>query len=399
MRRRVLVLDGGRTATPVAAVRALDTAGWSVGVGTPGPSPAARSRAVSRVHRLPDAADGLSPFLSRLQELLRTSPYDVVVPSSDAEVLALSLGRDELPVQVPLPSHPVVLRGLDKLELTRAAAGVGLRTPLTLPATEVPAGDPRTWAVKPRLHGERRPGAPSSLSSTRRVTGGRAVHEMAARMAAAGWEPLAQEVVDGALVAHVTVLDGAGRPLAALHQRAVTVHPYGAGSSARARVVPFDDALAASCRALLDALGWYGLVQLQLLAPADEPPALIDLNGRLYGSLALALAAGINLPALWVDSSTSSSDRSRLAATVLTGRAGARYSATGKDVRQALLGPEPSAAGVLAALRAAPGAAHPLWDARDPRPWLSWTTAVLRGWSRRILGLRPRADVDPAPTG
>ena len=59
-----------------------------------------------------------------------------------------------------------------------------------------------------------------------------------------------------------------------------------------------DEALVEACRALLAAAGYWGLAQLQFLDAADGR-RLIDVNTRFYGSLALALAAGVNLPAAW----------------------------------------------------------------------------------------------------
>jgi hypothetical protein len=116
--------------------------------------------------------------------------------------------------------------------------------------------------------------------------------------------------------------------------------------------------------ALLGALGWTGLSQLQFLRGADGRPRVIDFNGRFYGSLALALVAGVNLPAL--------------AAALATGRStaglggdavpGVRYQWLEGDLRAARehsRAPWRDAAGCL---RYALGAGHSVWRASDPRP-------------------------------
>ncbi len=71
------------------------------------------------------------------------------------------------------------------------------------------------------------------------------------------------------------------------------------GASCRAVTVPVDPDLSARAAALFRVLGWFGLAELQFLVPAAGPARLIDLNGRFYGSLALAVRAGANLPASW----------------------------------------------------------------------------------------------------
>ena len=95
------------------------------------------------------------------------------------------------------------------------------------------------------------------------------------------------------------LVDRAGSVVARLQQEAEGTWPPHVGASVRARTVPVDEELAAGIDALVRELGWFGLAELQLLAPAGGRPRLIDLNGRFYGSLALALAAGVNLPAIW----------------------------------------------------------------------------------------------------
>ena len=48
------------------------------------------------------------------------------------------------------------------------------------------------------------------------------------------------------------------------------------------------------------AIGWSGIFELQFIR-RPEGDYVIDLNTRFYGSLALAVGSGLNLPAIWVD--------------------------------------------------------------------------------------------------
>jgi predicted ATP-grasp superfamily ATP-dependent carboligase len=52
---------------------------------------------------------------------------------------------------------------------------------------------------------------------------------------------------------------------------------------------------------LLGELGWQGIFQLQLLELPDGRLSVIDLNPRVFASLALDTAAGANLAAIWCD--------------------------------------------------------------------------------------------------
>ncbi len=63
--------------------------------------------------------------------------------------------------------------------------------------------------------------------------------------------------------------------------------------------VLIDNALIERARRLFARLAWIGLAELQFLQDADGRLYLIDLNGRFYGSMALAISAGASLPAVW----------------------------------------------------------------------------------------------------
>jgi predicted ATP-grasp superfamily ATP-dependent carboligase len=58
--------------------------------------------------------------------------------------------------------------------------------------------------------------------------------------------------------------------------------------------------LQAGVRRLLGELEWSGIYQVQFIHSADAS-YMIDFNPRIYGSLALAVAAGTNLPAICVE--------------------------------------------------------------------------------------------------
>ena len=130
-----------------------------------------------------------------------------------------------------------------------------------------------------------------------------------AEITAAGGAPLIQEALDGRLAAFSSVVGEDGRLLARVQQEAERTWPRDLGCSVRARTVAVDEALAERVAALLADLGWTGLSELQFVVGADREPRLIDFNGRFYGSLALAMAAGPNLPALSAAVATGRPDR------------------------------------------------------------------------------------------
>ena len=134
---------------------------------------------------------------------------------------------------------------------------------------------------------------------------------------------------------------------------------------------------------MLAEAGYWGLAQVQFIDTPDRPE-LIDVNPRFYGSLALALAAGVNLPAVWH--------------AVVTGgpvtapgryRVGVTYRWLEAELMAALHG-RPR----LIARRAPAPRTGAMWSRDDPRPGVLLGARAAAGWASRQasrLGARPQA--------
>ena len=372
---RALVVEQGYSRGALAAVRALAEAGWQVGVGAPDARGlASSSRACWRRHPVPAAHQDQPAFLAAVARAVTQGGYEVVFGAGEAEVLTLSEHRESVPAVVPHAGHDVVLAALDKARLAEAAVAAGLRVPATLDPESL-TGESRPVVVKARMHAQPgQAGAPPRID-TNVVVGATATRRRVAEITGLGGQPEVQEFLDGYLMAYAAVTTPEGRQVAAQSmQVASRVWPPGAGASCRAATVPVDPDLSARVGALLAALGWFGLAELQFIVPADGIPRLIDLNGRFYGSLALAVRAGANLPATWAALATGRP------AEPVTAAAGIRYSWWEGDLRRALVERRGGVARDLAgALYAGVGAVHSIAHWRDPAPVLTQARRLLVG--------------------
>jgi predicted ATP-grasp superfamily ATP-dependent carboligase len=311
---------------------------------------------------VPAAQDGVAGYIEAVAAAVAAGGYEIVFTSDDIGVLALSRHREEIGAIFPYAPHESVVRALDKLELTRTAARVGLATPAT---TEADAGGlaAARWpaVVKPRLHSSLLPGAPGRLS-VRVVDGPAEARRAIDAIRRAGVEPILQELVAGRLMSCHAVVDREGRVVARAQQVSQRVWPADVGVFVRASTVPVDPGLAALVARLLRDLGWFGLASIQFLQPpGGGAPRLIDLNGRFYGSLALAIASGPSYPAIWARLATG-----RPLGSVPESRPGVSFQWLARDLRASLHGD--GLRGVLGALLSAPGAVHSVWSRRDPWP-------------------------------
>ncbi|WP_324277209.1 ATP-grasp domain-containing protein [Blastococcus brunescens] len=297
--KRALVVTSGRDRGSLAAVRALDRAGWFVGVGTPdGTGMVSASRGCSRRHAVPRPRGDAACFVDAVRRAVAEGGYDIVFGGGDDWMAALATYRDGIPVAVAHPPADVVHAALDKVGLAHRATAAGIRAPRTQLATPAAL---TAWrgpvVVKCRAHWRPNQGHELRIEARRYPDVSNSVDRVRL-LTDAGFEPVLQEPIDGTLEALIGIVHD-GRLLGRVHQQALALWPTPSGVTCRARTIPVDDNLAARATRLLADLGWSGLVQLQFLRNSDDVPYLIDLNGRFFGSMALANAAGPNLADAW----------------------------------------------------------------------------------------------------
>jgi predicted ATP-grasp superfamily ATP-dependent carboligase len=300
---RVLLTEGDNVGV-LGAVRALRRANYEPWVAVRSRSaPVARSRAASGVIVVPDPAVSASDFRRAIVALAAALQPAAILPGGEMGMLALSGLERELPPgsKLAICDRAVVLRATDKSALAEMAAAAGLTTPETFLITAEDAARcalpvPLPLIVKP-LRSQIAVGEGFQRISVRRAT------TQAQAVAALASLPDHRGLVQGYQVGALSAVAGVfweGQLVSAVNQRAVRLWPVGCGEMSYAVALPRDLELEQNICRLLAGLGWSGLFQMQFLE-TQQARLLIDLNPRIYGSLALALAAGQNLAATWVD--------------------------------------------------------------------------------------------------
>jgi predicted ATP-grasp superfamily ATP-dependent carboligase len=282
--------------TAVWGIRALGRSGVRVtALGPDRAAPGLWSRYSAARAVGPDAEADQLGFARAVAALTGGAGSVVVYPCQEESIDALLESRAELPDAAVLPYPPsdrlAAIR--DKRSLDRLAAESGIATPAIV--CEASAAELRgahldgACIVKPVRK--------AAMAGVRVV---RSTEELRAVMTTvpADESLVVQRLAEGDLLALSLVLSRDGRPVARFQQRAKRIWPPHAGGSSVAVSVPVDEALVAASTRMLGAAGFFGLAQLQFMDSAAGP-LLIDANPRFYGSLPLALAAGVNLPALW----------------------------------------------------------------------------------------------------
>ncbi|HEX8888943.1 MAG TPA: ATP-grasp domain-containing protein, partial [Pyrinomonadaceae bacterium] len=80
------------------------------------------------------------------------------------------------------------------------------------------------------------------------------------------------------------------------HRRIRDVRPTGSGSAVRESVAP-DARLREAALKILQELRWHGVAMVEFRVKADGTPVFLEVNGRFWNSLPLAVYAGADFPA------------------------------------------------------------------------------------------------------
>ncbi len=301
-RRRGKVLALGREPRSLlAVVRSLGRQGIDVDIGwSPRSSPAVRSRYVRRVVDLPPYSQGDARWRQELTGLLQDELYDLVIPCDDSAILPLQRNRADFEglSRIYLLSDRAHEVTSSKLATSELARDLGI----PVPRERVVEGSVAASAIAEEF------GLPLVLKphvsvGCDDVTSKRFVRKVydAGRLQAELDELLAygpvqvQQNVLGIGVG-VEVMAEQGDLLVAFQHERVHEPLMGGGSSYR-RSVELSPELTAATAALLKALDYTGVAMVEFKVERDSGHwVLMEINGRFWGSLPLAIAAGADFP-------------------------------------------------------------------------------------------------------
>ncbi|MGW8209266.1 MAG: carboxylate--amine ligase, partial [Syntrophobacteria bacterium] len=297
---RVFVTDGYWRKT-VAAVRALGHMGLRVTVSeSTYLAPALFSRYCYRRVRSPSPVLQPSQYLDFLEDYLTHHPHQVLMPMEEDTLLLLAQNRERFArlTRLPFAAYDNLLFARDKLKVLRQAEALDIPTPKTYEITSIDEIDPLTGqlqypvVVKPRV-GSGSAGIyyvaePSQLSFALE------------RLFLSGELPLVQERLpaDGAGIGASFLLDQEHQIRASFIHRRIREYPVEGGPSTLRESIIHDQVRHDGAR-LLQNLHLTGVAMVEFkIDSRDGKAKLLEINPRFWGSLALAINAGVNFPYL-----------------------------------------------------------------------------------------------------
>lgn len=218
-------------------------------------------------------------FLSSLIDVVRSRSVDVVLPVGDVVTSVLSRHADELrrEVAIAVPDPDVLAVAEDKERVTSFARANGVPVPRVYEPHELVERFPVVVKARKGSGNVRYANSPSELANAR------------------GPGQTVQEWIDGEAFGFFALFDH-GRECALFMHRRIREFPVTGGMSTVAESV-FDPALREVGLRLLRALRWHGVAMAEFKKDTrDGQYKLIEVNPKFWGSLDLAIAAGVEFP-------------------------------------------------------------------------------------------------------
>jgi predicted ATP-grasp superfamily ATP-dependent carboligase len=287
----------------VSAIRALGAAGYDVfALGDSILSTGLHSRYTTRSFRGPTAASNPAAFSGVLQQAVQAARGRPIalLPMEDATCEWLLQHGASLPGNVHwlLPAESSFAAARDKARTFEVAQQLGIPCPRTFApasveelASLIAAHPAEDFVIKPRTG-----------SGSSGIVYGAAIREtpLDAHWRAHGPLLLQERIPAAGEARGVSLLfDRTSQPRAAFAHRRLRQYPVTGGPSTQRESIPLDELHEFSQR-LLAALGWRGVAMVEWkIHPVTGRPLLLEINPRFWGSLALAVRAGVDFPTLY----------------------------------------------------------------------------------------------------
>ena len=305
--RTVIVTDGEQRAA-LAVVRSLGAAGYRcIVTSSSRASIAGGSRFVTRAVNVPNALERPTEFADAIVGLVAAESAAVVLPIAEQSLLAILPVRARLsPAIIPFPDLASFRALTDKERLLEEAAKLGI----AIPAQEV-VRDADALAsldlsklhypivLKPARSVSQRAGVRSKFSVSYACDASDLERKVRA-LPPAAFPLLLQQRVVGPGTGIFLLLWEQKLEAQFAHQRLSEKPPSG-GVSVYCESVAIDEELRDRSRALLDRFGWRGVAMVEYKRDsATGQPYLMEVNGRFWGSLQLAIDSGVDFPRILV---------------------------------------------------------------------------------------------------
>jgi predicted ATP-grasp superfamily ATP-dependent carboligase len=304
---KILVTDGNNRAA-LAITRSLGQKGHTIIVGDYQYPSLASSSKYCRDHILyPNPTENPDGFINEVIASIKEKRIDVLLPVSDVTTIPVCENKERLErfCKVPFPGARAVNLAADKSELFRLARDLGVPIPSTLRLESY--NDLQMTLTKisfPVVIKPSRSRVPTQegwvSTSVKYADSEEELRTILKAESPLAYPVLLQERITGPGIGVFSCYNR-GKPLAFFSHRRLREKPPSGGVSVLRESIPLSPMARDISTQLLNHLQWHGVAMVEFkMDDRDNIPKLMEINGRFWGSLQLAIDAGVDFPALLI---------------------------------------------------------------------------------------------------
>jgi predicted ATP-grasp superfamily ATP-dependent carboligase len=258
---------------------------------------------------VPDPLRDGRAYREAIFDIVKREAVDIIYPMTDHSISLLNRFRSILPPNVILACVPEEKMRLisDKSHLFRVAARLGVPIPGTLHLNHAEELGEH-WDRLPQFPVVIKPGLSQIPHGDGFISGGvmyadsrETLHQLYTTRPALRYPSMIQEKINGAGTGLFTLYDK-DRHLALFSHRRLREKPPSGGVSVVSESVALDPQMVEDAARLLSAVEWTGVAMVEFKRDERDGRAkLMEINGRLWGTLQLAIACGVDFPSLLMD--------------------------------------------------------------------------------------------------
>lgn len=300
--KKILVLDANQRSA-LAVTRSLGKRNLEVFTAEEMPEALASSSRFSKRHfTYPSPRVCPDEFISVLSQLVEEQQIDILMPMTELTVMLLIMHKASFhDVRIPFSDLSTIESFNNKCTLMQTAASLGIPVPRTwyaddaenLPCNIEELSYPvvvkpgKSWLLYKGQWSRTAVRFAQSPSDVRNI--------LNSDWAFRAHPFMIQENIAGHGAGVFAIYDH-GRLLALFAHRRLREKPPRGGVSVLSESIVIDPVLALYARRLLEHAGWHGVAMVEFKIASDGTPYLMEINTRFWGSLQLAIDAGVDFP-------------------------------------------------------------------------------------------------------
>ena len=298
----ILILDGMERSA-LAATRSLGKRGYNVFVSDAAPkSLAGASKYCQRYFQLTSPETNPNEFVDELVELISKYAIDALLPMSDISTATVLNAPAVLSaVNLPCPSFNTYNDVTNKSSLFQLAAKNEIPIPHTYFIDHIDEIDTITDQLRYPI--VIKPSQSRVLFENQwirtHVCYANNTSELLETLKKHKWLTtfpfMLQEYISGQ-GRGIFAFYNKGHAVTFFSHKRLREKPPSGGVSVLCESTAVDPVMQSISKKLLDAVGWHGVAMVEFKVDANGTPYLMEINGRFWGSLQLAIDAGIDFP-------------------------------------------------------------------------------------------------------